>query len=293
MPGTPRRPLRRAAPAALACVLAAAVLLSGCGSHHADVPAAPVSSFTPTPTQVVASPAALKSYRYAITLTVAAGALNDVTGANGQSRTAHDRQATPTAAAGSAATATPTATPQPFKIDITGEVVNPNRQRSETKASLGFIQLTVDRVEIGTQAWTREAGGAWQQATPGASSPASLGTNVDISPARLFAQNGLTFAALNRELGSLPSTQDSVNGVQARRYDLTAEEFHRIFSSAQGLLPGDTQPVQTTGSVWIANATKVPVRLRLNSTSPDGKPAFQMDMTLSDLNGSLSIQPPA
>jgi hypothetical protein len=220
---------------ALTALALAAGLAAACGSH----PSATPGPASPTPTAAatavaVTSPGELKSYRYTIALTVAGGALGDGAGAAG----AANPGGTPAAGAS-------------FTIDIDGEVVNPGREHTLTKASLGFIQLSVERIEIGANAWTREAGGPWKRATPGSTSSVALGANVDISPARLFAEGGETFATLNEQLGALPSTEDDVNGIRARRYDLTAAEFHALFSSTEGLLPGDTQPVETTGSLWI------------------------------------------
>lgn len=260
----------------------AAWLMMACGSGSkpsaGEVPAPPTLAVTPTPTVTVVSPMELKSYRYRISLTVAGGALDRAVGAG-------------SAPASPSASGTPGTSS--FTIDINGEVVNPGREHSETKASLGFIQLSVERIEIAGNAWTRESGGEWKRATPGSTSPVALGTNVDISPARLFAEGGPTFTALNEQLGALPSAEDSVNGITAKRYDLTAPEFRTLFSGAEGLLPGDTQPVETTGSLWIGDNSKVPVRIRLSSTTPDGQPAFQMDMQLSDLNAPIEITPPA
>jgi hypothetical protein len=266
--------------AALAVLSLAAWLVIGCGSGSSagDVSVPPTLAVTPTPAPPIVSPAELKSYRYTIMLTVAGGVLGDAAGAA-------------TATGSPSATGTPAASP--FTIDIAGEVVNPDRERSETRASLGFIQLSVERIEVAGSAWTRESGGEWKRATAGSTSSMALGTNVDISPARLFAEGGATFSTLNEQLGGLASTADSVNGIAARRYDLTATEFRTLFSGAEGLLPGDTQPVETTGSLWIGDDSKVPVRIRLNSTTPDGQPAFQMDMELSDLNAPIEIAPPA
>ena len=276
-----RRSRASRAVVATALVLAGTLALAGCSGHGKSAPSTPAA--TPTPTPAVASPGDLKSYRYAIALTVAGGALGGVPTTAGQ---APDTQA-------GAGTPAPSATPATFTIDINGEVVNPDREHSETKARLGFIELTVERVEIGGTAWTREAGGAWKRATPGGSSAASLGANIDISPARLFAQNGATFTTLNKQLGELPSQEDAVDGMKARRYDLSADEFQRIFSGTEGLLPGDTRPVQTSGAVWIGDESHVPLRMRLDSRTTDGKPAFEMDMKLSDLNGNFAIAPPA
>jgi len=252
----------------LALALAGAACGAGDGGERRPPTAAPTPA-APRPPEVTAL-ATLRSYRYHIELHAAGSALPPAT------TPAADTRATDTR----------------FRIAIDGEVVNPDREHSRTKASLGFIELALERVQVGDRAWTRESGGEWKRATPGA--PATLpGGELDISPARLFAAGGATFAALNREIGGIESREDAVNGIPARRYDFTPEQFRRIFDSGEGLLPGDSRPVQTRGSLWVAADTRVPVRIHLTAATADGAPAFELDMTLSDLNAEITIQPPA
>ncbi|MDA0364602.1 MAG: hypothetical protein O3B31_03660 [Chloroflexi bacterium] len=227
---------------------------------------------TAVPDALLVSPAVLSSYRYEIALHIAGGALADTT--------AGAATATPTDLAGAG-----------FTINIEGAVVNPDREHAQTKASLGFIELALERIQIGDRAWTRESGGEWKVATAGSSSPA-IGGELDISPARIFAEGGSALVALNKELRGRDYVADDVNGLVARRYELNAEQFRAAFGGAQGLLPGDSQPLDTIGTLWVAEDSRVPIRIQLTSRDSTGEPAFEMDLTLTDLNDGITIDPP-
>ena len=285
---TPARRRRRMRSATRLAALSAALVVigvTGCGGGDQPEPApAAASPAAASPTAaaaaataialppVIVSPDVLTSYRYAIALHVAGSPLEDASGA--------------------AATATPAdLSGATFTITIEGEVVNPDRERARTKASLGFIELALERIQIGDRAWTREVGGEWKTATPGASSPV-IGGDLDISPARIFAEHGSAFVALDAELRALAFTEDEVDGLTARRYELSPEQFRSMFGGEAGLLPGDSQPLDARGTLWIAEDSRLPVRIQLTSTDAEGKPAFEMDLTLTDLNASITIEPP-
>lgn len=261
--------------AAIALLLVAAACSGGdepAATAGPQVGATAAATATGAPDAVLKSPGLLSSYRYEIALHVAGGALADV---NGDAATA-----TPTDIAGAG-----------FTITIEGAVVNPDREQAQTTASLGFIELALERIQIGDRAWTRETGGEWTVATAGSASPA-IGGELAISPARIFAEGGTAVVALNQELRGREYVPDSINGLSARRYSLSAEQFRTVFGGERGLLPGDSQPLDTLGTLWIAEDSRVPLRIVLTSTDDQGQPAFEMDLTLTDLNDGITIVPP-
>lgn len=269
---------RRASAVAIATAAALASLLATAACSGGDTPdpasspeatATAAQAATAVPEALFISPAILRSYRYEIALHIAGGALEDPTGAAATT--------TPTDLAGAG-----------FTINIEGEVVNPDREHARTKASLGFIELALERIQVGDRAWTRESGGEWKVATAGSSSPA-IGGELDISPARIFAEGGSALVALNKELRGRDYVADDVHGLVARRYELNAEQFRAVFGGAQGLLPGDSQPLDTVGTLWVAEDSRVPIRIQLTSIDGHGEPAFEMDLTLND---GITIDPP-
>jgi hypothetical protein len=278
--GTPMQ-LRKRWCGALGAGLMAALLLAACGGD-AEPPAADASPTapalvtptatatpTPTPTPSVTSPATLNAYRYAILLRLSGAALEQ-----GQAPPGLDLE------------------DATFEITLDGEVVNPDRHRTLVKASLGFIELGLERVQIGGQVWTREAEGEWRQVTAGAND--LLGGDFDVNPNTLFGADAESVASLGLQLDQLPSTVEMVNDISARRYDFTAEDFRRVFSASPDLLPLEDGENETTATLWVAEDSGVPVRLLLTARSADGEPAFELELNLRDLeDASISIEPPA
>lgn len=209
---------------------------------------------------------ALTSYKYTLTMEISGGLAGPLT---------------PGAAAGT-----------PLTFAITGEVVSPDRERSTVKANLGFIALDLETIQIGNRAWTREDGGAWEP-QQGAGSQA-LG--LDIDPVSLLSGDGgldgRAVARIREGLRDMKSTQERVNGVDALRYSLDAEQLTRVLGADAQVLPEGAQ-LSGNSTLWVTRAGGIPVKLALEARSAKEPGGLKLELNITDLNSpAIRIEPP-
>ncbi len=285
MPGTPWH--RWVRPVwLLSALLALAVVAAACGDDddegvaadaEAGVPASTAAAQAPAqaPPPTLAAPAALKSFRYDMTMELSGSAASGGSGL-------------------------PSGVSLDLKIAMSGTVIPPDREQSKLTADFGFLKLDMETIRIGDRVWTRQSGGEWQEEAAGLG---ELGLDFSISPVDLLGadETGGGFETLRFVLGGLGGVNERVNGVDAVRYDLTSEQFTQAFPS--GGLPSGLSEGAPEGTLedmkvqlWIARDSGIPVRMVIEATAGEGADGgtMRLDLNLSDLNSSeIEIEPPA
>ncbi len=180
-----------------------------------------------------------------------------------------------------------------FTMEFAGAVIPPDREQSTIKADLGFVKIEMETIRVGDRSWTREPGGDWEDAA--AAGGDMLPLDLSISPLDLLG--GSEFTSLQVLFFSVSGATESVNGVSAVRYELTAEQFAQAFPSDDA---GDALPTGElegmTVALWITRDSGIPVRLIIEGTTTeeDGGGSVRIELNLTDLNSSsIEIEPPA
>jgi len=211
----------------------------------------------------LSSPDSLQSYRYAMTMTMSAAAMADDA---------------------------PDGLPLDgdFTIEVTGEVINPDRERTTTAMDLGFIAINAETVRIGDREWVRMSGGAWEETVPGGGDMFGL----ELTPDTFFGtDDDFTTDELVGRLEALGSTDETVNGIAARRFTFTGEEFADIFESSDFELPADLDGAITV-DLWIARELGIPVQMILVGLDTAGAEILRLELRITDLNATFEIEPP-
>jgi hypothetical protein len=171
-------------------------------------------------------------------------------------------------------------------LSIAGAVILPDREQSSVTADLGFLQIETETIRIGDLAWSRESGSDWQVDSSAETDP----FDGAFGPLAIFGDEISSFQTV---LDTIDPTSQSVNGISALRYDLTAEDFARAAGPGAELPTGDFN--ELTVSLWIASDSSIPVRMLMKgfTSDADGEGELSFDLTLSDLNSDeISIEPP-
>lgn len=255
----------------LIALLPLAVITAACGGDDNDgdgggggAPERQVAAPT------LESPAALASYRYQMTIDLSGSAASGLDGA--PAGLSLDLE---------------------LSMELSGSVIAPDREQSKMTVDLGFLTLEVETIRIGDRVWTRESGGEWELQSTADAGLLDLG--FELSPTDFFGDDvtGAGLDAMRAVLADLGGTQETVNGVEAVRYDLSADQF------AQAFPDGDGAPPDATTSIWIARDSGVPVRLVLEATiegedGDAGESGMRLELNLTDLNSDdIRIEPPA
>ena len=165
-----------------------------------------------------------------------------------------------------------------FLIEQSGEVVLPDREHSTIHMDLGGTLFDSDVITIGSDVWQR-----------GDVPVADLG----LTPASFFdavggfttgPQGGFVFDAAS--VSGLATTEETVNGVAAVRYELDSEQVGALLV---GFVPEPNEQPPAI-SLWLAEDLGVPVRIVV--LTADG--SFRLEINVTDLNApDISIVPPA
>ena len=183
-----------------------------------------------------------------------------------------------------------------ISISASGAVIAPDRQQSRIVADLGFLKLDIESIQIGDTSWTREPGGDWSSEADDALG--GLG-DFDLSPTSFFGEdpNDTDMQFLRALLERLDGERETVNGVAAIGYTLSAEEFAELFgavAAGEGV-PGLDGEGDLTVAIWIAVDSGFMVRLFIEGTTvEDGAESeFRLDMNITDINSDdITIEPP-
>ncbi|MEX2372573.1 MAG: hypothetical protein WD800_02105 [Dehalococcoidia bacterium] len=259
---------------AVPTLLLAALALVACGGNGDEDPAATptatvaAATVEATPDFLVASPDDLDTYRYTVAVTLSPDALD----------TADAPMGLPL--------------DENFTIEITGDVVNPDREHATTVVNLGFLTLSTETIRIGEDEWARQGRSAWQPATAGGGLSDFLG-DADFSPTSIFQTgDGFSFEALTARLQEHEWEAEEVNGVQSRHYTFTEEEFYATFNADQEIVPADIVDASLTADLWIAEDLGVPVRMVIVGADADGAEVMRVEMDLSDINSDIEVDAP-
>jgi hypothetical protein len=174
-------------------------------------------------------------------------------------------------------------------LNASGSVVAPDREQSTLKADLGFIAIEVEQITIGDRSWTREPGGAWQEG-------GDSGFDLDVgslSPASIFdeSENGEGITRLREVLKEREGVREDLDGVEAVRYDLTADDLQALDDS--GDLTSDID--ELAGQLWLSRKEGYPLRLVMDGTGNDGETrvTVHMELNLTDINSSsIEVEAP-
>ncbi len=275
---TPRRSLR---PTSLLIVpmalIALAAIATACGGDDGD------GGNGASAEQVAAaleSPAALNSYRYEMTIDTSGSAAGGLEGVPSGLTLGLE-----------------------LSMELSGAVVAPDREQSKLTADLGFLTLEIETIRIGDRVWMRESGGQWELQSTADSGPLDLG--FDLSPTDFFGDDasGEGLDVLRSVLSGIDGTRETVNGVEAVRFDLSAEQFAQAFPDGGDLAGGDADGLaaDATISIWVARDSGIPVRLVLETTiagedggdGAGGEGGVRLELSLTDLDSDdIKIEPP-
>ena len=203
MPGTLRH--RSVRPVwLLSALLALAVVAAACGDDDDEAVAADAEAGAPTSTAAAQAPAqappptlapsaALKSFRYGMTMELSGSAASGASGL-------------------------PSGVSLDLKIEMSGTVISPDREQSKLTADFGFLKLDVETIRIGDRVWTRQSGGQWQEETAGLG---ELGLDFSVSPIDLLGadETGGAFETLRSALIAALSRRDDEILAAADRAD--------------------------------------------------------------------------
>lgn len=185
---------------------------------------------------------------------------------------------------------------------VEGDYVAPDSHAYTDNFELGGLTGSDQIVIIGQDAWIRKGQGEWQATTRDASEIASTTGLTSADPTFLAAGD------LADSIASLKSENETINGVEARRYHVPREAVQTLkdllgqdfLSSASGL-----QDFEMT--IWLDNESNGLVRAELNATTdpsllsgssgldlPAGSTAsISMTINLTQINDNgISIGPP-
>lgn len=178
-----------------------------------------------------------------------------------------------------------------LSMELSGTVITPDREQSTIKVDFGFFKIESETIRIGDQSWTRESGGEWEADSPGDD---ELSLEFAVGPLELLGGN--EFSSLQELIAGLSGSTERVNGVDAVRYDLTAEQFAQAFpdqGDGDGLATANLDDL--TVSLWVARDSGIPVRLTMEGTTTgeEGGGRVKLELNLTDLNASsITIEPP-
>jgi hypothetical protein len=260
----------------LAALLTGALIAcSGAGDSDSDTPTSTASATTAAEGTATGdagdgfasqSPDSLTSYRYSVQVTLAAAALDSSEAPSGLPLEGD------------------------FQIEIVGEVVNPGREHSETSIDLGFLAIATETIRIDGQEWNRQAGGTWEVGTSATGADSLIGT--DFSPASVFTtDNDFSYDELTARLSAHAWRDEDVEGVAARHYTFTQQEFYETFQTDQRVLPDDMDAT-FVADMWLAEDLGVPIKMVIVGTASDGTEVMRLELVLTDLNGDIAIEPP-
>lgn len=179
-----------------------------------------------------------------------------------------------------------------MELTVSGVRVNPDREHTHTVASLGFLSFTVEAITIGDEQWTRESGRAWSQSS--ADLPGGVPGDLDVRPGNVFGDDWSDedVERLQALFDAHPYETETVNGLVARHYTFTAEEFAALFEGDDALLQ-QTEDLELSFDLWVSEEFGVPVRLLMVALTEEGAEAIRLTMDITDVNdSSLSVEPP-
>lgn len=230
-----------------------------------DVPATP-----PADAFRVASPDSLTSYRYEIEVKILPEALDQGAAPAGLNLEGIE-----------------------FVITGSGEVVNPDRERSKIVANLGFASLDIETITVGEDQWTRQPNGSWVRGSAVAGGGGVLG-GADFSPSNIFpSATDFSFEDLSARLETVDFERVEVNGVTARHYVLTEAQFVELFHTEDSIIPDTVADTEMTAEVWFDEASGVPVRLLVVAVNAEGKEVLRLTLDLTDLDDpGIAVEPP-
>jgi hypothetical protein len=169
-------------------------------------------------------------------------------------------------------------------FEAKGSYIKPDKG----EATLSFAGTSVTRVVIGRQQWTT-IGGVTQ-------GPAQISSTNDetYSFVASFWDSSATEALKDFTCGS---GRENVNGVSTRKCTAEKSTIQRLNQEGKLFTTGQLDLKEfSNGSaeIWVAEGDKV-IRFRANIAGKDSSNrnvVFKMEVDISDINGSFSINPP-
>jgi hypothetical protein len=165
-------------------------------------------------------------------------------------------------------------------VSTEGDYQSPDRHSFTYTTQLGSVTIRQSLVVIGLLAWYRSGDEPWRQSNVADPKVTDL-LAVAFSAIRPGFLGGPEFDRVRENVSHLPSTEETVNGVPANRYEvgLTGREFFESFLASRQLLQGVED---LSWQVWLAQDGAWPVRLLASARVT----------TSSDLLGRLGLSAP-
>lgn len=150
--------------------------------------------------------------------------------------------------------------PSDFSVTQSGEIVLPDRERAVQKVEIASARREGERLAIGKREWVR-GDLPWM--------------DFALSPLRYLGKN----AASREGLADLKFSNEVINGVATRRYDLDADHLRQLVANDR--LTNPDGPLSAT--LWLATDLGIPIRLEVLAGSNDGT-KLRMTLEVFDVN---------
>jgi hypothetical protein len=160
-----------------------------------------------------------------------------------------------------------------------GSFVAPDQ--ADMKVSLG--SLNVSFVQVGNKAWSRFAGGDWQETDP--SSELGFGS----SPTDMFEE------FLPEEvLKGARTTRETMNGQQTTHYSFDKKSLEALAEKLDEETESLSELDSANMDIWV-NDDNIPVKMLMDFAGKDEdghKVSMQLSMNIRDINADIKIKPP-
>jgi hypothetical protein len=166
--------------------------------------------------------------------------------------------------------------PLTFVLDQFGEVETPDREYSRLQLAFSTLQLDSEMIRVGEARYVR-----------GDLPFIDLG----LSPSRYLAgARPDALATLVSGLGGRSAVRETVNGVEALRYDLTGTELTDLASLIVAV-PAAADPAAT--SLWVTEDGRIPVKLTMEASAAGSPGSLYLEINITDLDDpDISVEPP-
>lgn len=262
----------RPAASVVASVLASLFVIVFAAACSSEEPPSEAGTPTPGPGERLQNVRSLDSYRYTLTLTVDGHLLDWSEAPPGLADTADE-----------------------IRVEIEGEWVSPDRDRSRMRFTFGVLHATQETVRIGERVWSSVGGGAWRERAPLADPSSLLGQDVPLSPDALFGPgDDDVLDRLTRDLDERPHRVVQVDGRPARHWTLDEAWFDDYEQDWEAVLAGvPREDLRMQIDIWTDLETGVGTSLVFRGWYDDREGELLLDMRLNGLNDpAIAIDPP-
>ena len=172
--------------------------------------------------------------------------------------------------------------------------MNPDREYTHAVTTFGYLSVVRETIVIEGRLWSRQENNAWRERATIKGPEDFIGQDVALSPSVILGTEDPEYLQeITDRVAPQPSTSETVNGREARRWTLAQSDIEWIVGGIN-TIPGLLTPESLAIDVWVDVETGVAVRVYLTAASTDDPEAFRLTMSLFDLNDpSIEVMEPA